>query len=78
LKVMRADGSVVAENTGWQGAAHREALVAAAARIGAFPLAAHRADSALLLALLPQAYTIQVSGADGATGVALVEVYAVP
>jgi hypothetical protein len=38
----------------------------------------NRADSALLLALEPTAYTIQVSGADGGSGVVLVEVYEVP
>jgi hypothetical protein len=36
------------------------------------------ADSALLVTLPPGAYTAQVSGASGDTGVALVEVYEVP
>lgn len=34
-------------------------------------------DAALLVSLEPGVYTVHVSGADGGTGVALVEVYAV-
>jgi hypothetical protein len=78
LKVLRGDGTVVAENTGWQSAAHRDALVAATARVGAFPLDSARSDSAMLVSLPPASYTIQVSGADGGSGIALVEVYEVP
>jgi len=78
VKVLRADGTVIAENIGWQAAANRDTVVAASARVGAFPLAANRADSALLLALEPGPYTIQVSGADGGSGIVLVEVYEVP
>jgi len=36
------------------------------------------ADSAILVTLPPGAYTAEVSGASGDTGVALVEVYEVP
>jgi hypothetical protein len=78
LKVVFSNGTIAAENTGWQSAANRDALIAATTRAGAFPLSATRADSALLVSLLPVPYTIQVSGADGGTGVALVEVYEVP
>jgi hypothetical protein len=78
VRVLRADGTVRAENIGWQAAANREAVVAVSARVGAFPLAPTRADSALLLALEAAPYTIQVSGADGGSGIVLVEVYEVP
>jgi len=78
IRVLSPNGAVVAENTGWQGASDREALLAATQRAGAFPLQANRADSALLVSLNALPYTIQVSGADGGTGVALVEVYEVP
>jgi hypothetical protein len=47
--------------------------------VGAFAWTApSSADSALLLTLPPGAYTAQVSGFSGDTGVALVEVYEVP
>ena len=72
LRVLRANGMVLAENIGWQAAPNRDAVVAASVRVGAFPLASNRADSALLLTLEAAAYTIQVSGADGGSGIALV------
>lgn len=78
IRVLSPGGVVIAENTGWQGAGDREALLAATQRAGAFPLQANRADSALLVSLSALPYTIQVSGADGGTGIALVEVYEVP
>jgi hypothetical protein len=78
LKVVSGGGIVASENVGWQATADRAALIAATMRVGAFPLSLTRADSALLVSLSPVPYTIQVSGADGGSGVALVEVYEVP
>jgi len=43
--------------------------------VGAFAWTSGSADSAILVNLSPGAYTAQVSGASGDTGVALVEVY---
>lgn len=43
-----------------------------------FQFAEGSADSAFLLTLLPGAYTLQVAGADGGTGIALVELYEMP
>jgi uncharacterized protein (DUF1800 family) len=43
--------------------------------VGAFPLSAGTRDAALVATLAPGAYTAQVSGATGGTGIALVEVY---
>ena len=67
--------TTVATNAGWAGA---PALAAAFTQVGAFPLPTTSADAALLLTLAPGAYTAQVAGSAGATGVALVEVYEVP
>jgi hypothetical protein len=53
-------------------------LAAAFTRVGAFALPAGSRDAALLATLPPGAYTAQVSGVGGTTGVALVEVYEVP
>lgn len=63
-------------NVGWAG----DAQVAAVSRsVGAFPLSNPTStDSALLETLPPGAYSAIVSGADGGTGVGLVEVYDVP
>lgn len=70
------DGSNVsfASNDDWGGST---ALSSAFTQVGAFNLPASSADAAILLTLTPGAYTAVVSGINGATGVALVEVYAV-
>jgi uncharacterized repeat protein (TIGR03806 family) len=68
----------VATNTGWNSATNAAAIRSAGNLVGAFPLAEGSRDSALLVTLSPGPYTIQVSGANNTTGVALVEVYEVP
>jgi sugar lactone lactonase YvrE len=65
-------GNSIGFNSGWGGGA---ALTAAFASVGAFALPANSADSAILVTLPAGSYTAQVSGANGATGVALVEIY---
>ena len=66
---------VVAANTGWEVSPDPALLAASAARSGAFALQAGRADAALVATLPAGAWTIQVSGADGGSGVVLVECY---
>ncbi|MEY2878451.1 MAG: hypothetical protein RLZZ15_831, partial [Verrucomicrobiota bacterium] len=51
---------------------------AAFAAAGAFALADGSTDSAMVVTLLPGAWTVQVSGANNTTGLALIEVYALP
>ena len=67
--------AVIASNAGWGGS---QALSDAFTKVGAFPLQPNSTDAALLLLLHPGLMTVQVSGADGGTGVALVEIYEVP
>jgi hypothetical protein len=68
--------TVLATNVGW---AANPQITAVAKAVGAFSWgAAGTADSALLVTLPPGAYTAEISGAAGDTGVALVEVYEVP
>ena len=43
--------------------------------VGAFAIDAASKDSALLITLNPGAYTVQVAGVGGLTGVCLVEIY---
>lgn len=74
LVVLSGDVAVAA-NAGWEVSADPAALTAAAARSGAFALQAGRADAALIATLPAGAWTIQVSGADGGSGVVLIEVY---
>jgi uncharacterized protein YfaP (DUF2135 family) len=64
--------SVIGANDNWGGTA---ALTTTFSEVGAFPLPAASRDAALLVSLQPGNYTVQVAGAGGATGVALVEIY---
>lgn len=68
----------LATNQGWTTASNAAAIRATAGRVGAFALTEGSTDSAMLVPLSPGAYTIQVSGAHNATGIALVEIYEVP
>jgi YVTN family beta-propeller protein len=67
--------TVVASNTGWGSASSASEIAAAASLSGAFALPSGSADSAVVTTLAPGAYTAIVSSANGASGVALVEVY---
>jgi len=68
--------TLVATNSAWGGNAQ---ISATAASVGAFPWKfAASNDSAILVTLPPGAYSAQVSGSSGDTGIALVEVYEVP
>jgi hypothetical protein len=78
LSVMDSLGNTVAANTGWSNNSDASTIASESETAGAFALPAGSADCALLLTLSPGAYTAVVSGANGAIGVALVEVYEVP
>jgi hypothetical protein len=73
--VVMSGSQTVAANTGWESSSDPGALSAAATRVGAFALQSGRADAALITTLPSGAWTIQVSGADGGSGVVLIEVY---
>ncbi len=79
LRIFRGNDPI-GENNGWDegGTAAAGRISAAATKAGAFALAPGSRDSAVLLTLTAGAYSAQVSGADGGTGVALVEVYEIP
>jgi hypothetical protein len=68
--------TLLGSNADWNGDAQ---IAATATSVGAFSWGTFAsADSALLVTLPPGAYTAQISGASGDTGVSLVEVYEVP
>jgi hypothetical protein len=85
LKIYR-DATLLRENDDWDSpAAAQPAIRAAAAQVGAFPLRETRntvtrsgLDSVLIMTLPPGSYTAQMSGLNGGTGIALVEVYELP
>jgi hypothetical protein len=67
--------TIVASNDDWELARSGAAIAATAQRLGAFALDAASLDAALLITLDPGAYTAVVTGVDGTTGLALVEIY---
>jgi sugar lactone lactonase YvrE len=76
----QATGSTIGSNTGWgtNTSPTPSQIASIAASVGAFALTSGSADSALVVNLQPGAYTMQISGVGGATGVGLAEVYEVP
>lgn len=68
----------IATSTAWSASSDAAAIRSATQNAGAFGFAEGSADAAMVTTLDPGAYTIQVNGADGGSGVALVEVYEVP
>lgn len=69
-----------AENDNWgtplgTGAATSTQIAEVSATAGAFPLTVGSRDAAILTALSPGSYTLQISGVGATTGAALVEVY---
>lgn len=78
LTVYNGQQQPIASNTGWMSGGLKGDLAGAAALVGAFALPDGSADSAMILSLDPGPYTFQVSGVNGGTGEALVEVYVLP
>lgn len=71
-----SSGQRLDSNDDWRGALE---VSAAAGAVGAFPLAGGTSqDAALLVTLPPGPYSARVSGAGGAGGAVIVEVYEVP
>ncbi|HRE05478.1 MAG TPA: hypothetical protein PKX00_07715 [Opitutaceae bacterium] len=75
MELKRSTGVLVASNQGWTTGFDPAALQARSTLVGAFPLGAGSADAAFLTPLEAGGFTITVSGADGGTGAALVEIY---
>jgi uncharacterized repeat protein (TIGR03806 family) len=65
-------------NTGWRNMRDVGAFEAESRRLNLFPLADNGSDSGLFVTLDSGAYTLQVTGLDNTTGVALVEIYEIP
>ena len=65
-----ATGRSLASASGWD-----PSLAAAFTRVGAFAFTPGSADAALEVLLPAGGYTAEVTGQNGATGIALIEVY---
>jgi kumamolisin len=82
------NGAVIASNSGWGnvsttgpgatgGIVIQPLTAALSAKVGGFALAANSGDSGIVATLPPGPYTAEVSGVNGTTGIALVEIYEV-
>lgn len=69
LELHDSSGGIIAENDNWQSSPDKQAII----DTGIPPM--NDNESAILAALNPGSYTAIVSGANGGTGVALVEIY---
>jgi hypothetical protein len=78
LGITNSAGTVVASNTVWGTNSNPTQITTVGAAVGAFALTVGSVDSAKVVSLQPGAYTVQVSGVNSSTGVALAEVYEVP
>ncbi len=75
LTLYDSHSNAMQTNAGWGATS---ALIAAFAQTGAFSLGTSpTADSAILVTLAPGGYTAQVTGLNGTSGVALIEIYQV-
>ncbi len=73
LQVFNSASELLGENDNWD-----SSLSPIFSTLGAFPLGANSKDSALLITVSAAGtYTVWVSGADGGTGEALIEIYEV-
>ena len=71
LDLVNPDGSILASNDNWRDIQEADIIAT-----GVSPT--HDLESAIVATLVPGAYTAIVRGTNGITGVALVEVYALP
>ncbi len=78
LEIYNSRGLLHAAAGEWGRQSNVADIRSAAEATGAFALADGSKDSAMVITLLPGAWTVQVGGLPGTTGVALVEVYVLP
>ena len=72
------DGVTVAANSSWSTSPDAAAIAAVSAQVGAFALGAASADAAMIVSLAPGSYSAQVVGANGTSGIAIIEIYELP
>lgn len=77
LAILDAGGGVIAGNDNW-GSEDRFVIQKAGFLTYAFPLSIGSTDAAMVYLLAPGLYTVQVSGVNGSSGVALIEAYELP
>lgn len=75
IDVFRGSGRIDGNDDWASSVGGADALAGAFSSVGAFPLPANSKDAALLGTYAPEGYTVQLTGAGNASGVALAELY---
>jgi hypothetical protein len=75
LTLRAANGTELHGNSGWETGGDAKNITALTRAVGAFPLAAGSANSALAVRLPASSYTIQMSSGRGEPGIGLAEFY---
>ena len=78
LQIFDANNRVVITNDNWNQGTLVADLRTATALVGGFALPENSKDAAVIIALDPGAYTVQIADSAGRSGVSLAEVYEVP
>lgn len=79
VKVYKAGTTtVIYSNDNWGDSALKDEIITRSVQVGAFALLEGSADAVVIATLPAGGYTVQVSGANGGTGVGMVEVYRLP
>jgi len=68
----------IASNDDWNSGNNTAEVIAASNSVGAFSLNSGSKDSVILIEVDPGIYSASISGVNAATGIAIVEIYAVP
>ena len=71
----QSTGRTIATNDNWASGDDAAVIASAAQSAGAFPFPSGSRDAAMIVMLPAGAYTAQLSGVEGGTGVGIVEVY---
>lgn len=77
LRILDANNREVASNSAWETSPDIADIPTIASAVGAFPFAKGSRDAAILAKLPHGQYTLQISSANNATGIALAELYEV-
>lgn len=78
LQIINSGGALIHSSNGREIAANAADAAYAATKVGAFTIAPDSGDAVLLVTLPPGTYRTIVRGANGETGVALLELYQIP
>jgi hypothetical protein len=71
-------GTSIASNSVWGTSSNPALIASTAATVGAYAFTSGSADSAQIINLVADAYSMQISGVNNSTGVALAEGYEAP